>query len=117
MRLKGQDSLDYEHKKSFVSIVDTLFIDRDINHWSVRAISSFKDNNIKLSNSTYTLRYTPTNPAGVGVGYASSKLLVDLIFNIKTNQEEVTDRFDFQGNLLLKQELLLLVIFVLQMWL
>lgn len=107
MCLKGQDSLDYEHKKSFVSIVDTLFIDRDLNHWSVRAISSFKDNNFRLSNSNYTLHYNPTNPAGVGVGYASSKLLLDLIFNIKTNQEEATERFDFQGNLLLKQELLL----------
>ena len=105
--LQGQDTLIYENKKSFVSIVDTLLIDRDINHWSMRAIASFKDNNFRLRNSNFTLHYTPTNRAGAGVGFASSKLLLDLTINIKTDEEESTERFDLQGNLLIKQELLL----------
>lgn len=107
MWLQGQDTLIYENKKGFVAIVDTLLIDKDINHWSMRAIASFKDNNFRLSNSNSTLHYTPTNRAGAGVGFASSKLLLDLTINIKTDQEESTERFDLQGNLLIKQELLL----------
>ncbi|MEP0133432.1 MAG: DUF4421 family protein [Eudoraea sp.] len=81
-----------------------MFIDGDKSHMSIRALANFKDDNFKLSNSENTLLYTPNNPGGVGVGFASSKLVLDLILNIKSNKEEVTDRFDVQGNILLKQE-------------
>ena len=98
----GQDSL--QHKKGIKALIDTMFIDGGKSHMSIRALANFKDDNFKLGNSENTLLYTPNNPSGVGVGFASSKLVLDLILNIKSNKEEVTDRFDAQGSLLLKQE-------------
>lgn len=102
--LYGQDSLRHKKEKNIIEIVDTLFIDRDVSHWSVHALTNFKDINFKLSNENNTLLYTPNNRSGVGIGLATSKLMIDLILNLKTNKEEITDRFDMQGNVLLGQE-------------
>ena len=104
--LLGQDTL--HHKKKIITMVDSLLIDRDINHWSVRAITNFKDYNFKIRNDQSTISYNPTNRFGVGVGIASAKFLLDIMFNIKSNREEATKRFDLQTGMRIKQELLLL---------
>jgi hypothetical protein len=104
--LSAQDSLQHEKNKNLVQLVDSLFIDRDISRWSIRALAISKDNNFKLKNDDNTLSYTPNNRSGIGFGFATSKLLVDIAFNIKSNKEEVTDRFDMQGNMLMGQNFL-----------
>jgi hypothetical protein len=100
--LSAQDSLEHKKDKNLIVLADSMFFDRDTSRWSIRALANFKDNNFKLSNDDYTLSYYPNNRSGVGVGFASSKLVLDLIINIKSNKEEVTDRFDMQGNMFLK---------------
>ena len=105
--LMAQDSLVHKKDKKFVDIIDTLLIDKDLSHWSVRAVTSYKDNRFNLSNSNNTLQYTPNNRVGVGVGIATSKIIVDLILNIKSNKEEQTERFDLQGNVLIKKNMLI----------
>jgi hypothetical protein len=105
--LLAQDSLKHKKDKKFVELIDTMLIDKDHSHWSVRAVTSYKDNRFNLSNSNNTLQYTPNNRMGVGVGMATSKLIVDLILNIKSNKEEQTERFDLQGNIQIKQNMLI----------
>ena len=105
--LLAQDSLNHKKDKRFVDIIDTLFIDKDFSHWSVRAVASYKDNKFNLSNNNTTLQYTPNNRVGIGVGIATSKIIVDLVLNLKTNEEEQTERFDLQGNVQIKQNILL----------
>jgi hypothetical protein len=106
--LFAQDTLNHAKNKKLVNLFDTLLIDKDFSHWSVRAVASYKDNRFNLSNSNSTIEYTPNNRVGIGVGIATSKLVVDLVLNLKTNKEEQTERFDFQGNLLIKQNVLIL---------
>ena len=101
----SQDSL--QQKSTLEKIADSLLLDDNPSKWSLRAIANFKDHRLKLRNDVATIEYTPTNRAGIGMGFATSKMLIDIIINLKTNDEERTDRFDMQGNLLLGQELLL----------
>lgn len=98
--LHAQDSLSNEKQSFGQKLVDT-FIDKDISRWSVRGLANFKDNRFQLRNDDYTLEYYPNNRSGVGFGFLNSKLLVDIIFNIKSNKEEITERFDMQGDLMI----------------
>jgi hypothetical protein len=77
------------------------FIDKDISRWSIRGLANFKDNRFQLRNDEYTLEYYPNNRSGVGFGFLNSKLLVDIIFNIKSNKDEITERFDMQGDFMI----------------
>jgi len=88
-------------KKSFGDKVLNAFWDKDISRWSVRALANFKDNRFRLRNDDFTLEYRPNNPSGVGFGIANSKLIVDIIFNLKTDKEEITDRLDIQGDFMI----------------
>jgi hypothetical protein len=106
--LFAQDTLNHANNKKLVNIIDTLLIDKDLSHWSVRAVASYKDNRFNLSNSKSTMQYTPNNRVGIGVGIATSKLVADLVLNLKKDKEEQTERFDFQGNLLIKQNVIIL---------
>lgn len=104
--LFAQDSLNHKKDNKLVNLIDTLLIDKDLSNWSVRAVTSYKDNRFDLSNSNNTLQYTPNNRTGVGIGIATSKVIADIVLNIKSNQEEQTDRFDLQGNVQIKQNML-----------
>ena len=86
--------------KCFGGKVLDIFFDKDISRWSIRALANYKDNHFNLRNDNYELQFTPNNRCGIGFGFLNSKLLVDILFNLKTNKEEVTDRFDLQGNLM-----------------
>lgn len=80
--------------------IDTLFIDRDINYWSIRVYSVFKSNRFSISNEDSKINFVPNNPYGIGVGIATRKLLLDIGLNIKGNEEEPTKRFDIQANMI-----------------
>ena len=103
--LRAQDSLKHEIK--IKEAIDTLLLDWDKEHWSILALANFKDNNFRVKNGTSTLKYAPKNRSGIGIGFATSKLRIDLILNIKTDKEERTDRFDAQGDILLGNTLAL----------
>ena len=82
-------------------LIDTLFIDNNINNWSVRAFGNFKDNSFALHNGDQTIRYVPNNRFGVGLGYANSKIHLDFSINLKGQEEEQTDRFNFSADMTL----------------
>ncbi|OIQ27790.1 MAG: hypothetical protein BM564_11495 [Bacteroidetes bacterium MedPE-SWsnd-G2] len=95
--LKELDSL------SAKEVIDTLLIDRDVKNWSVRVYTNFKEQRFKLKNDEYQTEYVPHNTTGVGLGFATKKLILDLGINIKTNKEEKTERFDVQFSFLFHQ--------------
>ena len=84
-------------------LIDTLFIDRDINNWSIRLFTNYKEQRFVLINEDSKLIYYPNNPFGIGFGLATQKIILDLAFNIKTNKEEPTERIDMQGSLTLEK--------------
>ncbi len=89
--LKELDTLDV------VKLVDELFIDHDIDNYAIRVFSNYKYKNFKLSNEDSKVRYIPRNRFGVGFGFSSRKVLIDIAFNIKGDSEDYTRRFDMQG--------------------
>lgn len=93
--LKDLDSL------SFLESLKDVFLDRDINNYSLRVFTNYKVKRFRISNDDYVSRYVPNNKFGVGFGFASSKLLIDIAFNIKSKQKDVTHRFDMQGTTIL----------------
>lgn len=99
--LKESDSL-IENKESLnvVQFVDSLFIDHNIKNYSLRLFFNYKVKKFNIRNDDSRLRYLPNNKYGVGFGFASSKVLIDIAFNLKTNKENVTNRFDAQGTLI-----------------
>ena len=82
-------------------LIDTLFIDNNVNNWSVRGFGSFKDYTFKLINGPNKIKYVPKNRFGLGVGYANSKIHLDMGFNIKGQEAEVTERFTLSADLTL----------------
>lgn len=83
--------------------VDTLFIDHDVNNWSIRVYNSYKDNRFQLSNEEHKIRYDPNNPFGIGIGFATKKLVLDVGVNIKSKRKEPTERFDLQATMILNR--------------
>lgn len=92
---KGLDTLN------LIQLVDTLFIDHDINNYSLRLFTNYKLKRFRIANDEFKSRYVPNNRFGIGFGFASSKLLVDIAFNIKDKNKDVTNRFDMQGTTIL----------------
>lgn len=91
---KERDSLN------LIDVVDSLFIDHDIRNYSLRLFSNFKVKQFKIKNGDSKSRYIPNNRYGLGFGFASSKVLIDIAFNVKTANKEATDRFDAQGTII-----------------
>src|SRR5690554_326125 len=92
-KINNKDSL------SVRQVVDTLFIDRDINNWSLRLFTNYKGQSFILNKKSNTISFRPNNRAGVGFGLGTSKLIIDVAFNLKGQAENVTKRFDLQGSL------------------
>ncbi|WP_245683460.1 DUF4421 family protein [Pseudotamlana agarivorans] len=78
-------------------IIDTLLIDRELKNWSIRLFTNYKGQSFNLKNGENKLSFKPNNRAGVGVGLGTSKLIVDVAFNLKGLEENPTERFDLQG--------------------
>ena len=91
---KERDSL------SLIDVVDSLFIDHDIKNYSLRLFSNYKVKQFRIKNGDSKSSYVPNNRFGLGFGFASSKVLIDIAFNVKTANKEVTDRFDAQGTII-----------------
>lgn len=79
------------------NLIDSLLIDHDLRNWSVRLFGNIKAQGFRLSNDEVTLTYIPNNLFGVGIGVATRKLILDITFNLKDENTENTDRFDFSG--------------------
>lgn len=94
------DTVEQQKTGLWGKLVDA-FIDKDISRYSVRLLNNFKDSRFYIKNEDYIIEYVASNRAGIGFGIANSKLVVDLIFNLKLNKEEPTDRFDMQGDMLI----------------
>ena len=86
-------------------LIDSLFIDREINNWSFRLFTNFKEQRFRLSNKDQSIIYFPNNPSGIGFGLATRKLLLDIAFNIKNKNEEPTNRFDLQATMIIEKHL------------
>jgi len=100
---QNQDSVQNTNTVSrYIHFVDSLFIDRNPTHYSIRLFSSYKDRSFTLQNSSDQIRYTPNNKGGIGIGFANTKINIDLGINIK-NDDDVTERFDFETNLTLNK--------------
>ena len=95
--LIAQESAE-EKYTGFGSRLLNAFWDRDLSRWSLRAIANHKVNDFWIRNEDYRVEFTPNNPSGIGFGIANSKLIVDIIFNLKTNKDAVTERLDIQGD-------------------
>ncbi|WP_298531279.1 DUF4421 family protein [uncultured Algibacter sp.] len=89
--LKELDSLN------FIELVDKRFVDHELANYSLRVFTNYKVKRFAIRNSDFKSRYVPNNKYGIGLGFASSKVLIDIAFNIKTKHEDVTRRFDMQG--------------------
>jgi hypothetical protein len=94
-RIKAKDSLNARQ------VIDTLFIDRDINNWSIRFFANYKGQRFTIKDGTDKVSFVPNNKFGVGVGLGTSKLIVDIAINLKGKKENKTERFDMQGSLII----------------
>ncbi|MEJ2112697.1 MAG: DUF4421 family protein [Flavobacteriaceae bacterium] len=92
---------DASEGSKFFKKLDSLFIDHDLKNYSARVFFNYKEKRFKLINGDFKSRYVPNNKFGMGFGFASSKVLIDLAFNIKSGKKDVTNRFDAQGSLIL----------------
>ncbi|MFD2551005.1 DUF4421 family protein [Bizionia sediminis] len=84
-----------------VKVVDSMLIDRDLSNYSLRVFSNYKVKRFTLRDADSKTRFIPNNQFGIGFGFASRKIIVDIAFNLKTNKEEITNRFDLQGTTIL----------------
>ena len=107
--LFSQDT-SFIEKIKIPSFIDTMFIDRDRNNWSIRLFTNYKDNRFQLKTAEGEILYKPNNPIGFGFGLGTRKVIFDLAFNIKQKDKEPTKRFDFQGILMHNNHYINLVI-------
>lgn len=94
--------ININDSKKIKNEIDTLFIDHDLRNWSVRLFGNVKAQSFSLANDNARLSYTPNNLFGVGFGVASSKLVLDIAFNLNDKSAERTYRFDARGEFLAK---------------
>lgn len=84
-------------------IIDSLVFSEKLD-WSVRLVGNFKQQRFTLKNHQDKLYYKPNNPYGIGIGIANQKLVIDIVFNIKTQEEALqTDKFAAEGALVFKK--------------
>ncbi|SNR37132.1 protein of unknown function [Lutibacter agarilyticus] len=84
-------------------IIDSLVFSEKLD-WSVRLVGNFKQQRFTLKNNQDKLYYKPNNPYGIGIGIANQKIIIDIVFNIKTQEEALqTDKFAAEGGLVIKK--------------
>jgi len=98
--------LDKTDSVRTTNLIDSLLIDRDLRNWSVRLFGDIRAQGFKLSNDNAALKYIPNNLFGVGVGIATRKLILDIAFNLKDENTENTDRFDFRGGFIFNKSVI-----------
>ena len=98
--------LDKTDSVRTTNLIDSLLIDRDLRNWSVRLFGDIRAQGFKLSNDNAAMKYIPNNLFGVGVGIATRKLILDIAFNLKDENTENTDRFDFRGGFIFNKSVI-----------
>ena len=84
--------------------LDSLLVDRDIENYSLRIFSNFKVNKFNISDSDSKAKFVPNNRYGLGLGFATKKIILDIAVNIKNPNKEKTSRFDLQATTILKDK-------------
>lgn len=85
-----------------VRIIDSLLLSEKLD-WSIRLVGNFKQQQFRLRNDNGKIYYKPNNPFGIGFGIANQKILIDILFNIKNEEEDrQTNKFAAEGGLTLK---------------
>ncbi|MGY0392722.1 DUF4421 family protein [Bizionia sp. KMM 8389] len=97
--LKAQILKNIDSSRVMIA-VDSMFIDRDIDNYSLRVFTNYKVKRFTIKDDNSKTQFVPNNQFGVGFGFASRKLVLDIAFNLKT-KEEITKRFDMQGTTIL----------------
>lgn len=101
-RLTESDTLKINDESlNLIQKADSLFIDYQIKNYSLRVFFNSKVKKFRIKNDNSRLKYVPKNKYGLGFGFANSKILLDVAFNLKTNKEDVTKRFDAQGTIII----------------
>lgn len=85
-------------------IIDSMLLSDKLD-WSVRLVSNFKQQQFRLTNEDSKLLYRPNNPFGFGFGIANQKMVIDIVFNIKTGDEEHTNKFAAEGAIIISKNL------------
>ncbi len=80
-----------------LELIDTLFIDHDLNNWSIRFLSNLRDVRFRFKNDLEDIRYVPTDRFGFGLGLASRKMILDFNIALSINDEARTDMFNLLG--------------------
>lgn len=78
--------------------IDSLIIDRDRDNWSARTFVNLRGQRFTIADDIYQTKYVPTNPFGIGIGFATKKIILDAAIGIKGNKEEATTRFEIKAN-------------------
>ncbi|EPR73553.1 hypothetical protein ADIWIN_1583 [Winogradskyella psychrotolerans RS-3] len=84
--------------------MDSLLVDRDIENYSLRVFSNFKVNKFSISDDDSKAKFVPNNRYGLGLGFATKKIILDIAVNIKNPNKEKTSRFDLQATTILKDQ-------------
>jgi len=105
LKIDAQEDTKFIDLSKTTKFIDTMFIDRDLNNWSVRAFSSFKEQRFDVDSDGNKYLYTPNNPYGVGFGVGTKKLILDFSFNIKASEVNPTERFDLSWSFFQKKHL------------
>jgi len=85
--------------------VDSNYIKLDYKKWSLRAFGVIKFHTLILkSDKGGKVRYTPTDPLSIGLGFSYRFLLIDV--GIRLNKDNTLSRLDLQGSLVLKKSLI-----------
>lgn len=103
--LFSQDT-SFIEKIKIPTFIDTMFIDRDRNNWSIRLFTNYKDNRFRIITADEKVLYSPNNPMGFGFGFGTRKVILDLAFNIKRKDKEPTERIDLQATLMLNNHII-----------
>jgi hypothetical protein len=97
IRAEAQN-LELSDSLATAELIDSLFVDHNIENYSIRGFVNFKNHSFRLGNKTSNTRFIPNNRSGVGFGFATNKILIDIAFNIKMKEKQPTDRFDLQAS-------------------
>lgn len=85
-------------------LLDSMVFSKKLD-WSVRLVSNFKQQQLRLRNADNKLIFKPNNPFGVGFGIANQKMVIDILFNIKGGEENPTKKFAAEGAIILNKNL------------
>ncbi|MCG8579329.1 MAG: DUF4421 domain-containing protein [Bacteroidales bacterium] len=99
LSLKAQSQNEKQKDTIIVNrFIDSLLIDRNKYNWSLRAFTSIREHRFFINDNNQSTKYIPNNPLGVGLGFASKKVIVDIAFNIKNDKEEPTSKFNLKAS-------------------